>query len=125
MDLLYGRFSALFYSACGALLAAGFAFHTPAIWGVFALCLVLTLIGIHDYRQTQHPVLANYPLLGNFRYLFESIRPEIRQYFLSRTVISFRIRASSARWSTSAPSNMWRSGHLVPWSICIKKTMSG
>ncbi len=81
MDLLYGRFSALFYSACGALLAAGFAFHTPAIWGVFALCLVLTLIGIRDYRQTQHPVLANYPLLGNFRYLFESIRPEIRQYF--------------------------------------------
>ncbi len=42
----------------------------------------LTLIGISDVLQTRSSVLRNYPLMGHLRFLFESIRPEIRQYFL-------------------------------------------
>ena len=81
MEILFGRFSGLFYSAFFALISASFALQTPILWGVSAIFLLLTVIGIRDYRQIQHPVLANYPLFGHFRYLFESIRPEIRQYF--------------------------------------------
>lgn len=81
MEILFGRFSGLFYSALLTLIAAGFALHTPVLWVAAAIFLTLTLIGIRDYRQMQHPVLANYPLFGHFRYMFESIRPEIRQYF--------------------------------------------
>lgn len=31
--------------------------------------------------QKKHAILRNFPLLGLFRYFFESIRPEMRQYF--------------------------------------------
>jgi hypothetical protein len=40
-----------------------------------ALCLV----ALHDFFQTRHAILRNYPLLAHLR---ETIRPEIRQYLL-------------------------------------------
>lgn len=45
------------------------------------LCLGLVLIGLHDLRQTRHAVLRNYPVAAHLRFLLESIRPEMRQYF--------------------------------------------
>jgi len=39
-------------------------------------------VGIRDIYQTRHSVLRNYPLLGHFRFLFEFIRPELRQYIV-------------------------------------------
>ena len=48
MEILFGRFSGLFYSAIGALIAARLAIHTPLFWGVSAVLLTLTLIGIRD-----------------------------------------------------------------------------
>jgi glutamate synthase domain-containing protein 2 len=44
--------------------------------------LVLTGLGCYDLRQTRHAVLRNYPVIGHVRFMLESIRPEIRQYFL-------------------------------------------
>lgn len=38
--------------------------------------------GIKDMRQHRHTIRRNFPVIGNIRYLFESIRPEIRQYFI-------------------------------------------
>ncbi len=43
---------------------------------------VLSLIGIWDVLQTRHAVRRNYPIIAHFRYLLESIGPEIRQYFI-------------------------------------------
>src|SRR5690625_7549143 len=37
---------------------------------------------VWDLLQTKHSVLRNYPLVGHLRYLFETIRPEIQQYFI-------------------------------------------
>lgn len=48
---------------------------------LFLPAVVLSGIGIRDLIQTKHAVLRNYPVIGHFRYLFESIRPEMRQYF--------------------------------------------
>ncbi len=42
----------------------------------------LLLLGIHDLLQRQHAVLVNYPIIGHMRFLLESVRPEIRQYFI-------------------------------------------
>ena len=42
----------------------------------------LVLLGVRDTRQGTHSVLRNYPVIGHMRYLFEFIRPEIRQYFI-------------------------------------------
>ncbi len=43
--------------------------------------LGMLVIALRDRMQKRHSILHNYPLLGHFRYLLESIRPEIRQYF--------------------------------------------
>ncbi len=34
-----------------------------------------------DLMQDKHTIRKNYPLFARFRYMFESIRPEMRQYF--------------------------------------------
>lgn len=54
--------------------------------GWFALPLVLfgalAGIGLYDVTQRRHSILRNYPVLGHMRFLFEGIRPEIRQYLI-------------------------------------------
>jgi len=42
----------------------------------------LSLVALHDFFQTRHAILRNYPLLAHLRFFFETIRPEIRQYLL-------------------------------------------
>ncbi|MCA0428082.1 MAG: FMN-binding glutamate synthase family protein [Bacteroidetes bacterium] len=43
--------------------------------------LVLLFIVAYDTFQNKHSIRKNYPLIGRLRYLFESVRPELRQYF--------------------------------------------
>jgi hypothetical protein len=38
--------------------------------------------GLYDVTQRSHAILRNYPVLGHMRFLFEGIRPEIRQYLI-------------------------------------------
>ncbi|MEM0948533.1 MAG: FMN-binding glutamate synthase family protein [Pseudomonadota bacterium] len=42
----------------------------------------LSLVGTYDVMQRSHAILRNYPILGHMRFLFEGIRPEIRQYLI-------------------------------------------
>jgi glutamate synthase domain-containing protein 2 len=44
--------------------------------------LALCLVGLYDLQQSHHAILRNYPIIGHLRFMLESIRPEIRQYFL-------------------------------------------
>lgn len=44
--------------------------------------LVLFYLGVKDITQTAQAVRRNYPMTGRLRYALESIRPEIRQYFI-------------------------------------------
>lgn len=48
----------------------------------FAIFAGMSLLGLHDVRQPHHSILRNYPVLGHMRFLFEGIRPEIRQYLI-------------------------------------------
>jgi glutamate synthase domain-containing protein 2 len=41
----------------------------------------LSMLGIRDLIQTRHAILRNYPIAGHLRFVFENIRPELRQYF--------------------------------------------
>ena len=47
----------------------------------FSVALFLTIVGVIDLLQKSHSVLRNYPILAHFRFIFEAIRPEMRQYF--------------------------------------------
>jgi len=50
-------------------------------WGFIVVGLVI-LLGVHNMLQKKHTILCIYPVIGMFRFLFESIRPEIQQYFV-------------------------------------------
>jgi glutamate synthase domain-containing protein 2 len=54
----------------------------PAAWWGFVLLVPLMVLGGYDILQKKHTLLRNFPILGHFRFLLESIRPEIRQYFV-------------------------------------------
>lgn len=71
-------------SACVlAAVLGGAAFVVSGAGGWVALLgLVGVAIGVHDLRQPQHSILRNYPVIGHLRFLFEFIRPEMRQYFI-------------------------------------------
>ena len=42
----------------------------------------LIAIGVMDITQKKQTIRRNFPIIGNFRYLLEKIRPEIMQYFV-------------------------------------------
>ena len=48
-----------------------------------AVLVFLLLVLIYDLCQKEHAILRNFPLLGHFRYLLESIGPGIRQYWIA------------------------------------------
>ncbi len=53
--------------------------------GLFLFALLfaaLSVVGWADYHQQRQAIRRNYPLLAHFRFFFEYIRPEIRQYFI-------------------------------------------
>ncbi len=47
-----------------------------------ALFGYLAALGVYDVVQSRHSILRNYPVIGHMRFLFEGIRPEIRQYLI-------------------------------------------
>lgn len=57
-------------------------FEKLSDWLVFFSFLGLALLGLYDLTQGRHAILRNYPVTGHLRFLFESIRPEIRQYLI-------------------------------------------
>lgn len=54
---------------------------TPQWFWLLIIPFPLLLMAVYHSIQTHHAILRNYPLVGYFRYIFESIRPELRQYF--------------------------------------------
>ncbi len=56
-------------------------FWQPILW-LFILVAPLILMGIFDVFQKSHTIRRNFPVIGRFRYVLESIRPEIMQYFV-------------------------------------------
>ncbi|MFD1160952.1 FMN-binding glutamate synthase family protein [Hwangdonia seohaensis] len=56
-------------------------FWLPILW-LFLLVAPLITMGVFDILQKKHTIRRNFPLIGRFRYVLESIRPEIMQYFV-------------------------------------------
>lgn len=56
-------------------------FVSPGWFWMMLATVPLLLIGLRDISQQKHAIVRNYPLVGHLRYLFEWIRPELRQYF--------------------------------------------
>ncbi|HLW49885.1 MAG TPA: glutamate synthase-related protein, partial [Sphingobacteriaceae bacterium] len=61
-----------------AILASTFSIYY--LWWLVVTLPILWSAIAHSI-QKKHAILRNFPVLGLFRYFFESIRPELRQYF--------------------------------------------
>lgn len=80
-SLLLTRYTPLGISLILSLVCG---YYLPAVWAIplFAIAAGLTCLGFYDLAQPLHSVRRNYPIIGHLRWLFEEIRPEIRQYLL-------------------------------------------
>lgn len=76
---IFSRYA--FFIGC-IILTLGTLPWVQQLWFITLPCAALTFIGILDLLQTQRAIRRNYPVLGNLRYLIQSIRPEIRQYLI-------------------------------------------
>ena len=63
-----------------AILASAIFISQDWLW-FFVGTLPLLFLAVYNSMQNSHTILKNFPLLGYGRYFFESIRPELRQYF--------------------------------------------
>ncbi|HUH72803.1 MAG TPA: FMN-binding glutamate synthase family protein, partial [Chitinophagales bacterium] len=56
------------------------------VYTILVLTVIVFFVGVYDMTQKKHAILRNYPVIGHFRYLLESIGPEIRQYFVESDI---------------------------------------
>lgn len=75
----YGVFLAVLVLTivCGLLAFS----HAVAAWFLIVL-LPLTLLGIWNLFQPQHTLMRNYPIIAHCRWIFEELRPYLRQYIV-------------------------------------------
>ncbi|HLS21980.1 MAG TPA: FMN-binding glutamate synthase family protein [Paenalcaligenes sp.] len=77
------RYTAFYVVIMGAVIFTLLALFHSAWWWILGVpFLALLLLGVFDVSQTRHAIRRNYPVIGNLRFFFEFIRPEIRQYFI-------------------------------------------
>lgn len=55
--------------------------HAAVLLVLILLSGSLAGVGFHDLLQKNRSILRNYPVIGHLRFMLESIRPELRQYF--------------------------------------------
>ena len=74
----------LFYKITAAILLIEVLLYFYWPVGLWNLIIIgpLILIGFADIFSREHTIRRNYPIIGNFRYLLEGVRPEIMQYFV-------------------------------------------
>jgi len=51
---------------------------------IFYFLVPLFFLGVFDVTQKKNNILRNYPVIGHLRFVLESIRPQIQQYFIQR-----------------------------------------
>ncbi|MHA7853208.1 FMN-binding glutamate synthase family protein [Marinobacter shengliensis] len=76
------RYSAYAISIAGLLISLPVTLWIETGYLVPVVFATLSALGTHDLYQRRRTVSRNYPIMAHFRYLFESIGPEIRQYFI-------------------------------------------
>ena len=78
-------------------------------WWVWIL-IGLGLLFIRDVLQRKHTISHNFPLVGHIRYMFETIGPEVRQYFIAnnREELPFNRRERSWIYASAKSENNYQ-----------------
>lgn len=77
---LLPRYSVFLLCIIGALICLPLAMQNAWLWPLASVFVLLVAVGLNDLRQSDYAVRRNYPVIGNMRYLFKALRPEMRQY---------------------------------------------
>ena len=62
------------------------------------LAILLATLLVYDLTQRRHAILRNFPVVGHLRYIFESIGPEVRQYFIASNDDERPFTRDERRW---------------------------
>jgi len=96
---------------------------TEGFYWLLLIAVPLFLLGLHDIFQTRQTIKRNFPVIGNFRYLLEAIRPEIQQYFVEsnedgmpfsrekRSVVYQRSKKVTDTIAFGTQNDLYRQGH--------------
>lgn len=79
---LFSRYTCFVLSIIVTLACLFSTVEQPWFWLPSLIFGALTTLGIYDLAQRRHAICRNYPIIGRLRFLFEFIRPELRQYLL-------------------------------------------
>lgn len=95
----------------------------PKVLWSFVLIGPLIILGYLDISQKTQTIKRNFPILGQFRYLLEKIRPEIMQYFVEtdtegrpinrifRTIIYQRSKKTNDTTPFGTQMDVYRNGY--------------
>ncbi|MCK6508038.1 nucleoside diphosphate kinase regulator [Myxococcota bacterium] len=117
------------------ILSISFALFGSTAGVVGGLLAVAAALGLSDLLQSRHAIRRNFPVVGHVRYLMESVRPELHQYFVEsdqdgtpfsrelRSVVYQRAKRQidtvpfGTRHDTYGAGHEWVSHTLVPSRI--------
>ena len=68
------------------------------LWIGGALLAVVLLLLVYDLLQKRRAILRNFPIIGHFRYWFEAIGPELRQYIVTNNDEEKPFSRDERRW---------------------------
>lgn len=68
------------------------------VWTLAVLGGLVVLVAMYDLVQTKHAILRNYPVIGHFRYMLESVGPELRQYIVTNNEEERPFSRDQRRW---------------------------
>jgi glutamate synthase domain-containing protein 2 len=72
--------------------------HRAARWSGALAGGALGGLAAYDLLQRRHAILRNFPVIGHFRYLLESVGPELRQYVVARNDEERPFSRDQRRW---------------------------
>ncbi|MFA5908476.1 MAG: FMN-binding glutamate synthase family protein [Vicinamibacterales bacterium] len=62
------------------------------------LLAIVCAVAVYDLLQRRHAILRNFPIVGHFRYLLESVGPELRQYIVTSNTEERPFSRDQRRW---------------------------
>jgi glutamate synthase domain-containing protein 2 len=71
-------------------------------WVLIAIGVLVIAVAIYDVTQRRHAILRNFPVIGHFRYLFEAVGPELRQYIVTDNNEERPFSRDQRRWVYSS-----------------------
>ncbi|MBT8037044.1 MAG: FMN-binding glutamate synthase family protein [Verrucomicrobiae bacterium] len=77
-------------------------------WSIITLIatgILLTGVIIYDLLQKRHAILRNFPIIGHFRYIFETVGPELRQYIVTNNNEERPFSRDQRRWVYASSKN--------------------